>query len=263
MTEEKEFSILIIDDESEMREVIDSILNPLYNTFLAENGKAGFEIAKREIPDIILTDVAMPDVNGIEFCLKLKSTFETAHIPVVMITAKAMDEDQLRGYESGATDYITKPFNIAILRHKVKNILETVKKLRDRFTLENKNVEDYTTNSHDAKLMQSIIAYIDKNYQKTELSIEILSAELGMSKSTLYRKLKSITGKSAVDIIQEFRLQKAHTLLSNSSMNISEIAYSVGYTDPGYFSTRFKERFNIAPSAISKSTSPLKENENE
>ncbi len=252
MNEEKEFSILIIEDNIDMLDLINSFLQPTYETYLAQNGKIGLEIAKEEIPDIILTDVAMPEIDGLGFCKQLRNTFETAHIPVIMITAKAMEEDQLRGYESGATDYILKPFNVAILQLKIKNILDGVKRLRNRFSIEHNNVEEVTTNSFDTELMKKVVNFIEKNYQESNLSIDEMAHELGLSKSTLYRKLKAITGNSAMDLLQIYRLQKAHSLLLKSDLNVSEIAYAVGYTDPGYFGTRFKEYYQVAPSSLTK-----------
>ncbi|MFM7022813.1 MAG: response regulator [Flavobacteriales bacterium] len=251
-TEEKEFSILIIEDNDDLRNHINSFLKSIYTTFLAENGKQGLEIAKAEVPDLILTDVSMPEVDGIEFCTRLKAMQETSHIPVVMITARALEKDQIKGYESGATDYIIKPFVASILQLKIRNILDSVKKLREKFSIEKNNFEEYTSNDKDAELMKKVMNFISLNYQKSELTIDSLTSELGMSRSSLYRKLHSITGKSPLDLLQMFRLQKAHDLLLHSSLNISEIAYTVGYTDPGYFSTRFKEFYNVAPSALVK-----------
>lgn len=248
----KEFSVLIIEDNNDMRELMYSFLDPIYQTFLAEDGRKGFEIAVAEIPDLILTDVSMPNMDGLEFCKKLRNTFETAHIPVVMITAKAMEEDQFKGYENGATDYIIKPFNISILQLKIRNILEAQKKLRNSFSMEKNNFNDLSSNPFDSELMKKIMNLITIQYQDSSLSIDTMASELGLSKSTLYRKLKAITGKSAMDLLQIYRLQKARELLLNSNLNVSEVAYAVGYTDPGYFSTRFKEFYQIAPSSLVK-----------
>lgn len=252
MASEKEFSILIIEDHVEMRELMHSFLEPLYYTFQAEDGSKGFEIAKAEIPDLILTDVSMPNTDGLEFCQLLRKTMETSHIPVVMITAKSMEEDQLKGYQSGATDYIVKPFNVAILQLKIKNILDGLKKMRSRFSLEKNNYEEVTDNTFDSELMKRLMLFIETNFQDSTLSIDSIATELGLSKSTLYRKLKAITGSSAMDILQVYRLKRAYELLQKSDLNVSEIAYAVGYTDPGYFGSRFKEHYNISPSAISK-----------
>ncbi len=254
-TEAKEFSILIVEDHAELRKHIDSFLRPIYNTFLAENGKVGWEIAQAEIPDLILTDVSMPESDGLEFCARLKSSAETAHIPVVMITARALENDQLKGYESGASDYIVKPFVASILQLKIRNILDSVKKLRAKFSIEKNNFEEYTSNKHDAELMKKVMFFLNVHYANAELTIDALAVELGMSRSSLYRKLQVITGKSPLDLLQIYRLQKAHDLLLKSNLNISEIAYAVGYSDPGYFSTRFKEFYNVAPSAMLRSGS--------
>lgn len=250
---DKEFSILIIEDNEEMRQLINDFLESEYHTLQAENGKIGFSMAQEHIPDLILTDVAMPDTDGLAFCTQLRKTFETAHIPVVMITAKAMEDDQVKGYESGATDYIIKPFNVAILKLKIKNILESIKNLRSRFSIEKNNFTEITNNRFDKELMEKFMNYLSLNYQESTLNLDEIAIELGMSKSTLYRKLKAITGSSAIDLLQLYRLQKAYTLLANTDFNVSEVAYMVGYSDPGYFSTRFKDHFQIAPSSITKS----------
>ncbi|MCU0428715.1 MAG: DNA-binding response regulator [Cytophagaceae bacterium] len=250
--EEKEFSILVVEDHVEMLDLLASVFSSNYILFTASDGTQGYELAKSEIPDLILTDVSMPGMDGMEFCSAIRSTLETSHIPVIMITAKAMDEDQLRGYEKGATDYIVKPFNVSILQLKVRNMLDGLKRIREKFSFKELSFEKFTFNELDADWLKRIKKMISEQYTDSTLSVEEIAQEVGMSKSTLYRKLKSLTGKSALDLLQEYRLAQAYELILKSDWNVSEIAYAVGYTDPGYFSQRFKEFYGVSPSTLDK-----------
>jgi AraC-like DNA-binding protein len=191
----------------------------------------------------------MPEMDGITLVKKLKADKRTSHIPVVLLTAMTGEEEQLRGLGTGANDYITKPFNFEVLNAKIKSLLNLQRTMQSAFTKQIKVVTpEVTIESADEKLLQDIVSYLEKNLTNSQLSVEALSKEVGMSRSTLYSKLLELTGQSPVEYIRSFRLEKAAVLMEKSNMTIAEIAYQVGFTTPNYFARSFKAKFNMLPS---------------
>jgi DNA-binding response OmpR family regulator len=201
------------------------------------------------IPDLIVSDIMMPVLDGIELCKQIKTTKQTSHIPVILLTAKSSNEQIVIGLENGADDYVTKPFNFEILLSRIKNLIKQRESMRRAF---NKQIEvepaEITITSLDEKLIQKAIALIDKNMANPDFSVEELSKELGMSRVHLYKKLTSITGKTPIEFIRTLRLKRAAQLLKKSQLSVSEIAYEVGFNNPKYFAKYFKTEFNKLPS---------------
>ncbi len=253
------FLILLIEDDSDMALYLSESLHHDYRVVHAKNGIEGIDLAIRYIPDIIISDVMMPVMNGIEMCKEIKTTEETSHIPVVLLTAKASEEDVMEGLETGANEYIAKPFNVDILKLKIKNMIETRNKIREQI---NRNgtliISNNKVNSTEQKFITKMKDVLEKHISDYNFSTLPLSKELGMSRVQLYRKINAITGKSPSDFIKEYRLEKsANLLLKESDLSISEISFSVGFKSPSYFSKCFREKFACLPSEYSKKATPL------
>ena len=243
-------SILIVEDNDELRNYLHSFLSKHVTVYTAANGNQGFEKAIEHAPDIIVSDIMMPDMNGYELCKKIKESLETSHIPIILLTAKDLHEHIIEGYTHGADDYIVKPCNEDILLLKIQNILQTRRQLQARFTVESKDLDEITSNSVDNKFIRDFMSYIHKHYTESELSVEDIGDTIGISRSNMYRKCLALTGKSPVDILQEVRIQNSIHLLKQTDLTISEIAYKVGYNDPRYFSNRFRKMTGVSPTEM-------------
>jgi DNA-binding response OmpR family regulator len=241
--------VLVIEDNQDMRLYICSNLSRNFNVLEAENGKEGFEMTRKEEPDLIISDIMMPEMNGLELCRKIKNNLYTSHIPFILLTAKGEVEDFIEGLELGADDYIAKPFNIEILVAKVSGIIENRKKLRKKFSsLENVSPSDYTTSKLDEHFFNKINEMIEVHYTDPGFDVDKFASNMFVSRSQLYKKLKAITDLSANDFLTVFRLKKSVELLKIGELQISEIAYSTGFNDPKYFSRIFKKYYQCTPS---------------
>ncbi|NDV83786.1 hybrid sensor histidine kinase/response regulator transcription factor [Bacteroides sp. 51] len=242
--------ILIVDDSDDFRLFMKDSLKADYQIKEATDGAKAWELIPTLQPDIIVSDVMMPEIDGIELCKLVKTDIRTSHIPLILLTARSAEEQKLEGLESGADDYITKPFNFEILSLRIKKLLQLRQKRQENFSGKMEvNPSEITITSLDEKLIQKAIQYVEDNIARCELSVEELSRELGMSRVHLYKKLLSITGKSPIEFIRVIRLKRAAQLLRQSQQNVSEIAYQVGFNSPKYFSKYFKEEFGVLPSA--------------
>lgn len=241
--------LLLIDDNKDLRLHLRHGLKDKYTIFEAENGEKGLEVAIEHMPDIIVTDVMMPVMDGFELCGKLKTNTETSHIPVIMLTARSSEEHEISGLSTGADDYLAKPFNMEILRLKINNLVETRKKLQDFF---NKNIHanpaEVTSTPLDEKFIQDAVNIIALNISDTTFSVESMAEKMGLSRSTLLRKCKAITGLTVNDFIKNQRLKKAAILLKEKKYNVSQACYDTGFSDPNYFSQIFKKQFGVTPS---------------
>jgi signal transduction histidine kinase/ligand-binding sensor domain-containing protein/DNA-binding response OmpR family regulator len=241
--------VLIIEDNQDMRLYINSSLARHFHILEAQNGKEGFEIARKEEPDLIISDVMMPEMNGLELCRKIKNDLYTSHIPIILLTAKSEVEDYIEGLELGADDYIAKPFNIEILIAKVSGIIENRKKLRKRFSsLEEVTPSDFTTSKLDEQFINKINELIEVHYNDSGFDVDKFASNMFVSRSQLYKKLKAITDLSANDYLTVYRLKKSVELLKKGELQISEIAYVTGFNDPKYFSRIFKKYYQCTPS---------------
>ena len=246
-------TLLIIDDNNDIREYIKEIFNDGYTVFEAADGKEGLDIALKIVPDIVICDVMMPVMNGIEFCTELKSKTAICHIPVILLTAKSLNEQKIEGYEHGADSYITKPFSSKILKARVENLLNSRRKLENVFKENNVGNEadkDSKPDNMDKDFISILKTTIQKNIGNIEYNVEDLSNDMGLSRVQLYRKVKAITGVSVVDLMRKARLQRGMQLLADSDKSISEIAYEVGFSSPSYFTKCFKDEYNKLPGDI-------------
>jgi len=241
--------ILLVEDNHEVREFIHDILPGTYSIHDAEDGLQGYEMIKQIEPDLIISDVMMPGMNGFELCRLVKGEEESCHIPLILLTAKTAEEDKIEGLETGADDYITKPFNPIEFKQKVINILSTRKKAWERFRkgliLE---PSDIAVTSFDEKFLKNAVEAVEQHIDDPDFDVSQLVSKTGMSRSVMYRKLKALTGQSANEFINTLRLKRAAQLLSKQKLSISEITYMVGYNDPQYFSKCFKKQFGKTPS---------------
>jgi signal transduction histidine kinase/ligand-binding sensor domain-containing protein/DNA-binding response OmpR family regulator len=245
--------ILIVEDNADLRKYISGNLDNQYRIFEAENGEEGLERATNEIPDLIISDVMMPKMDGFEFCARIKTDERTSHIPVILITARAAQEDKLEGLETGADDYITKPFDNKELNVRVKNLIEQRRKLRERFAREsNFFINNIAHTSTDEKFIKRVMDIISRHISDSKFNIDNLSEKAGLSRMHLHRKILGLFGQSPGDFLRTIRLKRGAELLKEKSGNISEIAYEVGFENPANFSTSFRQQFGISPSEYSK-----------
>ncbi|MEJ2617545.1 MAG: DNA-binding response regulator, partial [Ignavibacteriaceae bacterium] len=208
-----------------------------------------FKISIEQIPDLIINDIMMPKMDGIELCGKLKTDERTSHIPVILLTAKATSKDKITGYETGADDYIIKPFDVKELRVRIKNLINQRKKLQKHFQQEGKfNLDDKNITSVDKKFLERAVKIINEHLSDISFGVESFAGELSIGRTTLYRKLIAMVGESPGDFIKRIRLSKAGSLLNHKAGNIAEIALEVGFNNPSYFSECFKKQFGITPS---------------
>ena len=248
-TEKKKPLLLIVEDMADMRSFVKSLLSEDYEILEAENGLQGKEIALEAIPDIIISDVMMPKMDGIELCKALKTNELTSHIPVILLTAKSSIDSRTEGIQTGADAYIPKPFHGNFLKAKLENLLSIRKVLRNKYRNQDTVLpsEVDNLNEFDKKFLEKAEEVIEKNLMNTEFSVIDLGNELAYSRMQLYRKLKSITELSANEFIRSYRLKKAATLLRTSDMNITEILYEVGFGNRSYFTKCFKQEFDKTP----------------
>ncbi|QNF35955.1 helix-turn-helix domain-containing protein [Adhaeribacter swui] len=243
--------VLLVEDNEDFRFYLKDNLRVFYRVEEATNGKQGWNQAVSLLPDLIVSDVIMPEMDGMALSRKLKKDSRTAHIPVILLTANATEEQRLLGYETGASDYITKPFNFEILLSRIKNLMG--QQAAFRTALEHKlevKPQDIAITPLDEKLIQKAVAFTEKNIANPDFSVEELSRELGMSRVYLYKKLTAITGKTPLEFIRTVRLKRAAQLLSQSQLTVAEVAYEVGFNNPKYFTKYFKQEFNELPSAF-------------
>ncbi|MDP2364844.1 MAG: response regulator, partial [Ignavibacteria bacterium] len=242
-------SILIVEDSEDVRIYLNEILKDIYHIMTAENGEKGLLTALEKLPDLIISDVMMPRMNGIEFCKKIKSDWKTSHIPVILLTARASSESKIEGLETGADDYITKPFSFTELSVRIKNLLEQRKLLREKFGKDVKyKPENITPNKADQEFLERAIAIVDKNISEPEFDSEKFANEIFLSRSQLHRKIQSITGQSTGEFIRTIRLKKAAGFILEKEFSLTQIAFEVGFNSPSHFTKAFKQMFGCLPS---------------
>ncbi len=255
-------TLLIIDDNNDIRQYERTILQDDYIVLEAADGKEGLEVAKREVPDLVICDVMMPVMDGLEFTEQLKTHTATSHIPVIMLTAKNLEEQRAEGYEHGADSYITKPFSSKVLLARVENLLKQRKLLKSRYQniIQDTSVSSFVDatekqakpqmESRDKQFIKQLHDIIQHHLSDTDFSVEDIGKEIGLSRVQLYRKVKAMTGSSVVDLIRKARLSKARRLLESRSMSISEVAYDVGFSSPSYFTKCFKDEYGMLPGEV-------------
>ena len=245
--------LLIVEDNLDVIRYLKSLLNTNYNVYTAMNGQKGLDKAMELIPDIVISDVMMPEMDGFTLCEKLKTDERTSHIPVILLTARSSDVSKLEGLETGADDYLIKPVNAKELLIRIKNLIEQRRRLRERFIRDvTLSPKDIAVTSADQRFLERAIEIVEKGMKEPEFSVEQFSKEVGMSTSQLYRKIHALTNQSPVEFIRTFRLKRAACLLKQNFGNVAEIAFEVGFNNLSYFAKCFRELFGKAPSEYSK-----------
>ena len=248
-TGRKDFPLLlVVDDNEDFRIFMRYSLELQYRVKLAVNGNEAWEMMQEELPDLVISDVMMPQMDGNELCRLIKQDKRTAHIPVILLTARQNTEAKLEGLQTGADDYVTKPFNMTILVLRIRKLIELSRYHRVTQGMIDPAPSEIVITSLDEKLIEKAIKYVEDNMSRTELSVEELSRELGMSRVHLYKKLLQITGKTPIEFIRVIRLKRAAQLLRESQLHVSEVAFEVGFNNPKYFSRYFKDEFGVLPS---------------
>ena len=249
--------ILVVEDEPDVREFIRAPLEPFYNVVEAKDGQEGIAKAKEIIPDLIVSDIMMPGTDGYELCRVLKKDINTSHIPVVLLTAKASEESIIQGLETGADDYITKPFNTRMLLNRIKNLIELRRQLQ--LKIQRKKMllpAEISVSSPDEKFLKEFQGIIEKNLSDPDFNVDVLSRKLIMGRSTLFRKIQALTGETPNQFIQSYRLERGAQLLKANYGNVTEVAMEVGFSSTPYFAKLFKEKFHQTPSEFQASQSP-------
>jgi signal transduction histidine kinase/DNA-binding response OmpR family regulator/ligand-binding sensor domain-containing protein len=241
-------TLLIVEDNTEFRNFLAEQLSRKFHVLQAANGKEGEETALKENPDLIITDLMMPVLNGLDLCQHLKNNIQTSHIPVILLTARFSDEAQIESYKAGADSYIAKPFNFEVLQTRIETLIEQQEKRKKQF---HRNIEitpgDITTTSLDEELVKKALFFVEKNISNPDYSVDDLSSDIALSRSQLYRKLQSIIGLSPTEFIRSIRLKRAAQLLKDSQYNISEISDRAGFNTIRYFNRYFKDEFGVTP----------------
>ncbi len=256
VNQEAKSLILFVEDTEDVRNYVNDILKADYNVLLAENAQAGLKIVQQSLPDLIISDVMMPGMDGFEFCNKIKTDWKTSHIPVILLTAKATQQSKIKGLETGADDYLTKPFNFTELSVRIKNLIIQRKQLREKFGKEILvSPESVTTNSLDKELIKKIIDAIEKNLSNEKFTSDNLAQELFVSRSQLNRKLQAITNQGPGVFIRAYKLKRAAQMIVENKLSITQIAYEVGFGSSAQFTRAFQKHFNCLPSEFKQTKS--------
>jgi DNA-binding response OmpR family regulator len=241
--------ILVVEDSAAMRMYIRETLEPGYTVVTAADGREGMQKAQEVIPDLIISDIMMPEVDGLELCRLLKNDVKTSHIPIVLLTAKASEENILQGLKTGADDYITKPFSTKLLIARIKNLIDIRRQLQNNINYEMTLQPVKTSVSKiDRKFLRDLQAVIKKNMSDPEFNVEELSKKLYMGYTTLYRKIKALYGHTPTEFIRSCRLKRALQLLKSGYGSVTEVAFEVGFSSRAYFTKCFREKFQQLPS---------------
>jgi CheY-like chemotaxis protein len=248
--------ILVVEDSADVREYIRGALEPFYTVVEAKNGQEGIRKAQEIVPDLIISDIMMTGADGYELCAALKKDIKTSHVPIILLTAKASEENILRGLETGADDYITKPFSTKLLMARIKNLVD----LRRHFQLTlyremTQQPVKMSVSQMDREFIKELQDMIEKNLSDPDFNVERLGKKLYMSRATLYRKIHALSGESPNEFLQSYRLKRGAELLENNFGTVLEVAFEVGFSSASYFTKCFKKKFNRLPSAFQPSES--------
>jgi DNA-binding response OmpR family regulator len=242
------YRILIAEDDKDINNYIKNELKDQFKIHQTGNGREALEYILKEKPDLIVTDIMMPEIDGINLSRKVKANVNTEHIPIIILTARTLEEDRIKGLETGADAFITKPFNPEVLKTTITNLLTNRERLKSKFqTQSDGKMIKMQLKSANELLMDRIMRIINENISNPDLTVEMLSAEVGMSRVHLHRKLKELTNQSSRDFIRNIRLTQAASLMQNKNLSISDVAYAVGFSTLSHFSSSFKEFYGMSP----------------
>jgi DNA-binding response OmpR family regulator len=244
-------TILVVEDNPGMRQFIRESIETDYRVVEAEDGREGIQKAQTLMPDLIISDIMMPKMDGYELCQNLKTQFKTSHIPIILLTAKASESSKVTGFETGADDYIIKPFNMKILLTRIKNLIDLRRQLQEKFQRQMlMQPVEIEVSSIDQKFLQQLQKIIEKNISDEDLNVESLSEKMDISRVTLNKKIQALTGETAVEFIRSYRLKRGMQLLKENFGTVLDVALEVGFSNPSYFARCFKEKFHRLPSDI-------------
>ena len=243
-------NILIVDDNDDMRRYLRTLLADQFFILEAADGQSGLQLARESVPDLIVSDVMMPVMDGLQFCKLVKEDLITSHIPIILLTARSEEAQQQEGYECGADAYLTKPFKVGLLIARINNLLRSRKQLRHIFDGKPEEEERVQLATQDKLFIDQLKEVFRKNMSNPNLKMDELGDEIGLSRVQMYRKVKVLTGYSPVELLRQMRLQRAFTLLNSTTKTVAEIAYEVGFNTPGYFSKCFREQYGKQPSDL-------------
>jgi signal transduction histidine kinase/DNA-binding response OmpR family regulator/streptogramin lyase len=245
------YSVLIVEDNTDVRRYLRSHVQKLYTVYEAGDGQEAFDLAVEHLPDLIVSDIMMPVMDGILLCRTLKNDLRTGHIPVILLTARVTVMQVQEGFETGADDYITKPFHAGLLVARIRNLIASRERLKELFGKKRSPVfPDLPTSQVDSRFMDIVYKFINEHLTDPDLNMELLYKELGMSRSSFYRKIKMLSDLNPIELIRNTRLQFSVKYLTETDMNISEIAYEAGFSSPSYFTKSFREYFHLSPSEM-------------
>jgi YesN/AraC family two-component response regulator len=250
MAQNRRMTLVIAEDDEEIRNYLENELSSDYDVHACTNGREALGEIIRTKPDLVLSDIMMPEMDGNTLCTRLKTNPNTNSIPVVLLTAKSRDEDKLEGLETGADAYIVKPFNMDILRRTIINLINKHRLLRLKYERNDnleEQVDEIRLKSPDEKLLERIMECINKNLNNSDLSVDMIADTVGISRVHLHRKMKDLTGQTPHDFIRNIRLKKAAQLLANQGMNVTEVMYACGFANSASFSTVFKKFYGMSP----------------
>lgn len=247
-TSTSRYKLLVIEDDKDIRKYLKEVLGD-YRVIEAEDGVQGLELVISEMPDCVITDVMMPEMDGIELCKKIKTNDKTCHIPVIMLTAKTAIEQRIEGLEVGADSYIPKPFNVEHLRTRVRKLIELRRTIREKYEGKHElRKEDIKIKSGDEKLLEKLEQIVKEQISDPNLSVETISRQIGVSRSQLQRKLKQLTNQNPSDYLKTTRLRYAAMLLVTKNLSISEVTYEAGFSSLSHFSNSFRDFYGMSPS---------------
>ena len=248
--------VLVVEDNSDIREYIKSSFADIYEVITAKDGQEGWESTQARIPNVIVSDIMMPIMDGVELCKKVKEDMRTSHIPVILLTAKDSLHDKEEGYASGADAYLTKPFSAKLLHSCINNLLETRKKIASQLLLADvKPAQEQAVSSLnrlDNEFMQKITQIIEENIEMEKMDVAFIADKMCMSHSTLYRKIKGLADMSANEFIRKVKMRKSVEMLISGEYTISEISYMTGFSSVAYFRQCFKNEYGVSPSGYVK-----------
>jgi signal transduction histidine kinase/DNA-binding response OmpR family regulator/ABC-type xylose transport system substrate-binding protein len=257
-------TVLVIDDNSDIRTLVQGLFADKYAVIQASNGSQGIKLASKYIPDLIICDVMMPGIDGMETCRRLKNEITTSHIPVLMLTACSLDEQRVEGYDSGADGYLSKPFNSKVLLARCESLIENRKRVKSSTTSDVAVIRHTSSDEKkpvvkdiDSEFYNQFVEILEAKMSDPELSVEDLAAEMGLSRVQFYRKLKSLTNYSPAELLRNARLKRADTLLKTTERTVSEISYDVGFSSPSYFTKCYRDYYGELPTAVQKRTSKM------
>jgi DNA-binding response OmpR family regulator len=252
--DDKKPILLLVEDNEDFRFYLKDNLRDTYHVIEAKDGLDGWHKIIEYLPDLMVSDIMMPNMNGIELTRKVRSDKRVSHIPIILLTARTAEEQKLEGFEAGTDEYLTKPFNFEILISRIRNLILQREKFQKSFSKQlDVKASELNITSVDEKFIKDAIHCVEENIESTEFSVEDLSRELAISRAHLYKKIHALTGKSPLEFMRVIRLQQAAQLLERSQLTVAEIAYKVGFNNPKYFARYFKDEFGMLPSMYAAS----------